>query len=72
MKPPYYHTIVAALHLQDRYGLSQSGATAEADSIRKSCLENSPYRDDNRSKWADFVLKNPSDKAAQYMRKYLL
>ena len=71
MKPPFYHTILSALHLQDRYGLSSYAVNSEADSVRKSCLDNSPYRDQNKIKWAEFIVTHPSDKAAQYMRKFV-
>lgn len=70
MKPPYYQTLLEALSRKDRNGLSV--VDPEAESIRKMCLETSDYKQMNRDRWAEFVLRNPSDRAAIYMREFVL
>jgi len=70
VKPPYYYTLIEILQRKDRTGVSVT-SDKELETLRTFCLQNSSFSHHNREKWADFVLENPSDQAAKFMRQYL-
>jgi hypothetical protein len=65
--PPMYFTLRSALGLSGTPSIERNDPVA----LRKSILEKSEYREENRELWRQFIKENPNDETAKFVKLML-
>ena len=68
-KPPMYFGITDRLNGWDEYGyaLDAGRARDSAENMKRYIFEESQFKEENRSLWAEYFKNNPADKTAIFM-----